>query len=54
MPLQGYPGEVVFKVVYRLSKGSNELTTVITATTDQATPGLWKEHLQVHITNVCV
>lgn len=35
---EGYPGTLHVSVTYSLSKTSNELTTTITATTDEATP----------------
>ena len=43
LPAQGYPGQLYVTVRYQLAKNANELTTIITATTDEATPGalLW-------------
>lgn len=38
LPTQGYPGNLHISVTYRLSKTKNELTCVIKATTDTATP----------------
>jgi hypothetical protein len=40
LPLrQGYPGTLHVSVTYRLSRHANELSTCITAVTDEATPG---------------
>lgn len=36
--MQGYPGNVFFRVRYALFKDSNTLTCTMTATTDEPTP----------------
>ena len=42
---QGYPGELVINVTYRLSKEKNELSFTVTATTDKATPGAVRDRM---------
>ncbi|GFR42234.1 hypothetical protein Agub_g3128 [Astrephomene gubernaculifera] len=41
---EGYPGTLHVSVTYRLARDSNELTTTITATTDEATPVNLAQH----------